>query len=144
MSKNGKTAGPGLDITGLLALKTFERPDGARAEKNIQNIMREVRAADRLPSLLLFPDKSFAWMFTQPRYGVAALFILFLGLHLLERPLPVGTAGSAILKAPGPAETVAASGTNHIKAVTVPGLVPKAYSSFAEAASNPVFATFSE
>jgi len=144
VSKNGKTAGSGLDITGLLTLKTFERPDGARAERNIQNIMREVRAADRRPSLLLFPDKSFAWMFTQPRYGVAALFILFLGLHLLERPLPATSAGTSMLKAPGMAEAVAAAGTNQIKAVAVPGLVPKTYSSFAEASSNPVFATFRE
>lgn len=143
MKKNQKTEVAELDITGLLALKTYERPDEIRSEKNIQNIMREVRATDRLPSLLLFPDKSFAWMFAQPRYGVAALFILFLGLHLLERPLPVGTAGSAILKAPGPAETIAASGTNHIKAIAVPGLPPAAYSSFA-AESKPVFASFSE
>ena len=143
MRKNEKTEVAGLDITGLLALKTYERPDEIRSEKSIQNIMREVREADRLPSLLFFPDKSFAWMFTQPRYGIAALFILFLGLHLLDRPLPVGTAGSAILKAPGTAEAVAAIGTNQIEAVAIPGLVPAAYSSFA-AESKPVFASFSD
>jgi len=143
MSKKEKIAVAELDIAGLLALKTFERPDQIRSEKSIQNIMREVRAADRLPSLLFFPDKSTAWMFTQPRYGVAALFILFLGLHLLDRPLPVGTAGSAILKAPGTAEAVAAAGTNQIKAVAIPGLAPAVYSSFA-AESKPVFAAFSE
>ncbi len=141
MKKNEKTEVAELDITGLLALKTYERPDEIRAEKNIQNIMREVRATDRVPSLLFFPDKSFAWMFAQPRYGVAALFILFLGLHLLERPLPVASAGTALLRAPGAAEEVAAAGTNHIKAVAVPGLPPAAYSSFA-AESKPVFASF--
>ncbi|MFA7369365.1 MAG: hypothetical protein WC334_06950 [Kiritimatiellales bacterium] len=143
MSKNEKTKVAELDITGLLSLKTYERPDEIRVEKNIQNIMREVRAADRMPSLLLFPDKSFAWMFAQPRYGVAALFILFLGLHLLERPLPVASAGTAMLKAPGAAEAVAAAGTNQIKAVAVPGLAPAAYSAFADG-SKPTFAAFSD
>jgi hypothetical protein len=125
MSKDVKITGAGLNIAGLLALKTYERPDANRTEKNIQNIMREVRTADRTPSLLLFPDKSFAWMFASPRYGVAALFILFLGLHLLDRPMPVATsAGTAVLKIPGTAEAVAAAGTNQLKAATVPGITP--------------------
>lgn len=131
MSKNKNAAASGLDIAGLLALKTYERPDETSAEKNIQSIMREVRTVNRMPSLLLFPDKSFAWMFTQPRYGVAALFILFLGLHLLERPVPVESAGTAMLKAPGTAEAVAAAETNGVAAAAVPGLIP-AYSSLAD------------
>ena len=143
MSKNEKTAHTELNIAGLLALKTFEHPEGDRAEKNIQNIMREVRAADRTPSLLLFPDKSFAWMFAQPRYGVAALFILFLGLHLLDRPLPVSTAGTVMLKAPGTAEAVAAAGTNQIKSTAIPGLAPAAFSAFS-GESKPTFAAYSE
>lgn len=130
MSQETKTAGPELDMTRLLALKTYERPDGTRTEKNIQNIMREVRAADRTPSLLLFPDKNFAWMFTQPRYGVAALFILFLGLHMLNRPMPRVPVGNTSLVPPEPAAEVAAAGTNQTQAVTVPGLTP-AYTSFA-------------
>ncbi len=125
MSNNKKTAAPELNITGLLALKTYERPDGIRVEKNIQNIMREVRTTNQMPSLLFFPDKSLGWMFAQPRYGVAALFILFLGLHLLERPVPGASAGTAMLKVPGTAEAVAAAGTNHQpNAAAVPGLTP--------------------
>jgi hypothetical protein len=125
MSKKETSAGVELDISRLLALKTYERPDPARVEKNIQNVMRAVRNTDQLPTLLHFPDKSLAWMVAQPRYGIAALFIIFLGLHLLERPLPVATsAGTAMLKAPGTAEAVAAAGTNQVQSVAVPGLAP--------------------
>jgi hypothetical protein len=89
-----------LDIAGLLSLKTFERPDEARIEKNIKSTMQAVRVAHKSPSLLLFPDKSTAWMFAQPRYGVAALFILFLGLQLMNPPMPVESVGSAVVKQP--------------------------------------------
>jgi hypothetical protein len=130
MSKNEKPADTGVDIAGLVALKTYERPEPARIEKNIQNVMRAVRTTNQLPTLLHFPDKSLGWMVAQPRYGIAALFIIFLGLHLLERPLPAATsAGTAMLKAPGTAEAVAAAGTNQLKTVAVPGLAP--YSSMA-------------
>lgn len=124
MRINKKTAAPELDIAGLLALKTYERPEANRVEKNIQNIMRAVRTADRTPSLLLFPDKSFAWMFAQPRYGVAVLFLLFLGLHLLDRPMPVATVGPvAIIRDPG-AEMIASVNTNQQKTATIPGIAP--------------------
>lgn len=120
MSKNKKTETAGLDVAGLLALKAYERPDAQRVEKNIQNTMRAVRSTSNIPSL--FPDKSFAWMFAQPRYGVAALFVLFLGLHLLERPLPVASVGSmAVVKAPDE-EIVASVDTNQLKAVSLPGI----------------------
>ncbi|MBL7016027.1 MAG: hypothetical protein ISR84_00560 [Kiritimatiellales bacterium] len=93
---------PELDIAGLLSLKTFERPDSERIEKSIQSTMQAVRASRCRPSLHFFPDKSTAWMFTQPRYGIAALFILFLGLHLMQRPMPTVSIGSAgVLEEPG-------------------------------------------
>jgi hypothetical protein len=121
MSEKEKTVNGELDICGLLALKAYESPDGDRIEKNIQNIMREVRTTNNAPSLLFFPDKSFGWMFAQPRYGVAALFIVFLGLHLLERPLPATSVGTVMLRTPETAEAVAAAaGTNYVK--KVPGL----------------------
>ncbi len=124
MSKNKNTTVPELDMAGLLALKTYERPDKVRVEKNIQNIMRAVRSADRTPSLLIFPDKSAAWMFTQPRYGVAALFVLFLGLHMLSRPMPTASIGTTNLEKPELASTVAAAGTNQLNSTTAPGLTP--------------------
>lgn len=120
MSKKKKTETPELDIVGLLALKSYERPDAFRVEKNIQNTMRAVRATSNVPSL--FPDKNFAWMFAQPRYGVAALFVLFLGLHLLERPLPIAPVGSmAVVKAPD-VESMASMDTNQLKATSIPGI----------------------
>jgi len=120
--KKVKTEAPELDIAGLLALKKYERPDETRIEKNIQNVMREVRATSNMPSLLLFPDKNFTWMFAQPRYGVAALFLLFLGLHLLDRPMPVAAGRPvAVIKEPG-AEIMASVDTNRLKAAAVPGI----------------------
>jgi len=120
MSKNKKTEASKLDIAGLLALKAYEHPDAARVEKNIQSTMRTVRATSNVQTL--FPDKSFAWMFAQPRYGVAALFVLFLGLHLLERPLPASSVGSmAVVKAPD-VESMASMDTNQLKATSIPGI----------------------
>ncbi len=84
----------------LLALKAYARPDVARTEKNIENTMHAVRAAHKRPSLHHFPDKSMGWMFAQPRYGVAALFIFFLALHLLDRSMPEEAPGSSVLEEP--------------------------------------------
>lgn len=89
-----------LDIAGLLALKAYERPDANRIQKNIQNTMQAVRAANKRPTLHFFPDKSTAWMFAQPRYGIAALFVIFLGLHLLNRPMPAESVGAAAVEQP--------------------------------------------
>ena len=88
------------DLTGLLALKAYERPGKNRVEKNIENVMRAVRIAHKKPSLHHFPDKSLGWMFAQPRYGVAALFLLFLGLHLLNRPVPDSPVGASVIEEP--------------------------------------------
>jgi len=122
--KKGKTEQPEMDVSGLLALKKYERPDERRSEKNIQNIMRTVRTTNNIPSLLFFPDKSFAWMFTQPRYGIAALFVLFLGMNLLNRPATGLTAGTAtVIKEPG-TEIMVSVDTNKLKSATIPGITP--------------------
>ncbi len=127
MSKNKKTEVPELNVAGLLALKAYERPDESRVEKNIQNTMRAVRTTNNDPTLLLFPDKSFGWMVAQPRYGIAALFVIFLGMNMLTRPLPSATPSSSpILKGPG-AEIAAALGTNGFKKTLVPGITPQAF-----------------
>jgi hypothetical protein len=104
------------EIARLLALKAYERPDSARMEKNVQNTMQAVRVASSRPSLLLFPDKSFGWMFAQPRYGIAALFLMFLGLHLLRVPVQEEPAAPAIVELPGAldAEFLAGAGTNRV------------------------------
>ena len=120
---------PELDIAGLLSLKRFERPDAERVEKNIQSTMQAVRAARHRPSLHFFPDKSTAWMFAQPRYGIAALFVLFLGLHLMQRPMPTESVASMAVEEPR-AELDLASmvDTNASPPVAIPAVRP-AYSS---------------
>lgn len=119
--KMGKTEpSEGLDIAGLLALKAFERPDAKRIEKNVQSTLQAVRAAHKQPSLLLFPDKSTAWMFAQPRYGIAALFILFLGLHLMQHPVPSAPVSSAALEKPGLQEMLSAVNSTTNAPVIIP------------------------
>lgn len=90
----------GLDMAGLLALKAYEHPKAERIEKNIRNTMQAVRAAHKRPTLNFFPDKSTAWMFAQPRYGIAALFVIFLGLHLAQRSMPQQPFGTATVQEP--------------------------------------------
>lgn len=121
MSENEKKETPELDIPGLLALKAFERPRPDYTEKRVQNIMREVRTAYKRPSLLLFPDKSAGRAFTQPRYGIAALFIIFLGLQLLESPIPRTQERAPDLTEP---EELAVSALSTNQPVALPGIAP--------------------
>ena len=69
----------------LLHLKSFEAPTPARMSRSRQNIMREVRAIgskkERTFGELL--EMNIPWFFAEPRYGIAALFVLFAGLHFL-------------------------------------------------------------
>ena len=112
-----------LDIVRLLALNAYEQPDAERVEKNVQNNMRAVRAAQARPSLHFFPDKSMAWMFAQPRYGIAALFILFLGLHMLREPIPREAVGAAVVQKPAAIEIdLAAVVETNTPAVVVPAV----------------------
>jgi RNA polymerase sigma-70 factor (ECF subfamily) len=112
------------DIAGLLALKRYEKPEESRSEKNIQAIIREVRVTDNTPLLLSFPEKGFSWVFTKTRYGVAALFLLFLGLHLLKKPVPSAPgAPVAIMKAPVPGSS--AVSTNGVKDNPALGITPR-------------------
>jgi len=131
--KNENTEG--LDIAGLLALKAFEHPDADRIKKNVQSTMRAVRAAHEQPSLHFFPDKSLAWMFAQPRYGIAALFVLFLGLHLMHRPMSAVPAGSAGIEHPGVEIDLAnVVATNVPPLIAIPAMRPN-YSSLIQPVS---------
>ena len=63
----------------LLHLKTYERPETARMTRNKQNIMRQVREVKsrkhwNLSDLL---EMNIPWLFAEPRYGVALLFVAF-------------------------------------------------------------------
>jgi len=109
------------DVQELLGLKRFELPSPSQSEKNIENAMRAVREAHKRPSLHHFPDKSMGWMFAQPRYGVAALFILFLALHILDRPLPDAPVGAGTLEEPTPGlEGMDGTETNFVPTVGSP------------------------
>lgn len=114
-----------LDIAELLALKIHERPDAARIEKNIENIMHAVRTAHKKPTLHHFPDKSLAWMFAQPRYGVAALFLLFLGLHLLRGTMPETSVGPSVMNEPVTGiEMPVGVETNAVPEIGIPAVEP--------------------
>ena len=132
MSKE-KPETPELDIAGLLSLKAFERPDSKRTEKNIQSTMQAVRAAHHQPSLHFFPDKSLAWMFAQPRYGIAALFVLFLGLNVMQRSAPSELIGSGVvLEEPGSEIDLASMiATNNPPSIAIP-TARSAYSALAK------------
>ncbi len=116
---------PELDVKELLILKAYARPDKDRVEKNIENIMHAVRSAHKKPSLHHFPDKSTGWMFAQPRYGVAALFLIFLGLHLLDRPVPEAPIGTTPIKTEASTEIdLPPLSTNLPPAIALPGITP--------------------
>ncbi len=116
---------PELDVKELLILKAYARPDKDRVEKNIENIMHAVRSAHKKPSLHHFPDKSMGWMFAQPRYGVAALFLIFLGLHLLDRPVPEAPTGTTPIKTEASTEIdLPPLSTNLPPAIALPGITP--------------------
>ena len=67
----------------LLHLKKYEQPDAARMAKNRQNIMRQVREVSHQKrwSLGDLLEVNIPWFFAEPRYGIAALFVVFAGLQ---------------------------------------------------------------
>lgn len=116
----------GKDLFGLLSLKRFEHPDEVRIEKNVQTVMQAVRAAHQRPSLLLFPDKSMGWMFAQPRYGIAALFILFLVLHMCKGPVSTIPSSVNVVTQPvSGGEVMTTLKTNAVPALGVPAGLPE-------------------
>ncbi|MCF7818560.1 MAG: hypothetical protein K9M54_11835 [Kiritimatiellales bacterium] len=69
----------------LLHLKRYEIPDTHRMVKNKQNIMRLVRESSSRKrwSLSDLIEVNIPWFFAEPRYGIAALFIVFAGLQFV-------------------------------------------------------------
>jgi hypothetical protein len=67
----------------LLHLKQYEIPETARMTRNKQNIMREVRKAqtEKRKPLLDLLEINIPWFFSEPKYGIAALFVAFIGLQ---------------------------------------------------------------
>jgi hypothetical protein len=67
----------------LLHLKSFEAPDPSRMTRNKQNIMRQVRQAqsEKRKPLLDLLEVNIPWFFAEPKYGIAAVFVAFIGLQ---------------------------------------------------------------
>lgn len=69
----------------LIHLKHYETPDPDRMRRSRQNIMREVRKvqADKRKPLLDLMEVNIPWFFAEPKYGIAAVFVAFIGLQYL-------------------------------------------------------------
>ncbi|WP_136082854.1 hypothetical protein [Pontiella desulfatans] len=67
----------------LMHLKNYEIPETARMTRNKQNIMRQVRQtqAGKRRSLGELMEMNMPWFFAEPKYGIAALFVAFIGLQ---------------------------------------------------------------
>jgi len=83
MKKNDPETQADVLLQQLLHLKRYEVPAAGRMVKNKQNIMRQVREANgrtrwSLGDLL---EVNVPWFFAEPRYGVAALFVVFAALQ---------------------------------------------------------------
>ena len=83
--KNHSISGDAADklLQQLFHLKSYEKPDAARLTKNKQNIMRQVREINsrKRRSLADLLAVNIPWFFAEPRYGIAALFIMFATLQ---------------------------------------------------------------
>jgi hypothetical protein len=67
----------------LFHLKKYETPDAVRLIRNRHNIMRQVREINsrKHRSLSDLLAVNLPWFFAEPRYGIAALFIVFASLQ---------------------------------------------------------------
>ena len=67
----------------LFHLKGYEIPETARMTRNKQNIMRQVREVSgrKRWSLSDLLEMNIPWFFAEPRYGIAALFVVFAALQ---------------------------------------------------------------
>lgn len=87
-NKNNRSAEDQADelIVQLLHLKQYETPDASRMIKNKQNIMRLVREANsqKRKSFGERLEMNIPWFFSEPRYGIAALFVAFAALQFIS------------------------------------------------------------
>lgn len=83
--KSEGTESADLTLQHLFHLKRFEVPDASRMTRNKQNIMRQVRqeSQNKRRTLGDLIELNFPWLFAEPKYGVALLFVAFAGLQYL-------------------------------------------------------------
>lgn len=69
----------------LLYLKRYETPETVRMTRCRQNIMREIRQSgqDQSKGFSDLLEVRFPWFFSQPKYGIALLFVAFFALQYL-------------------------------------------------------------
>ena len=69
----------------LMHLKRYEVAEDHRMIRNKQNIMRQVRESTRTKrkSLVDRLEIKIPWFFAEPKYGLAFLFVAFVGLQYL-------------------------------------------------------------
>jgi NTP pyrophosphatase (non-canonical NTP hydrolase) len=93
----------------LFHLKGYEVPDAARMTRNKQNIMRQVREINSKKrwSLSDLLEMNIPWFFAEPRYGIAALFVVFAALQFWGASTAKQESGGAGLYAQGHGMTVA-------------------------------------
>jgi hypothetical protein len=117
-----------LMLQHLFHLKRFETPDDASMVRNKQNIMRQIRQEGekkRKPIGDLI-ELNFPWLFAEPKYGVAVLFVAFAGLQYLGvNARQAANSQTGIYTTPAGQftgyEQPAATGSNSILYPEVPG-----------------------
>lgn len=113
----------------LLHLKSYETPESSRMVRSKQNIMRQVREASSRKrwSLSDLLEVNIPWFFAEPRYGVAALFIVFASLQFLgvssQKQARTGIYTSPAGKMVAYEQPASATYTNHISYPKLPSNV---------------------
>lgn len=89
----------------LMHLKRYEQPDPARMTRSRQNITRMVRQAEsqRRKSVGDWLEVSIPWLFAEPKYGIALLFVAFAGLQFLGGQSRMASSRTGIYTSSGPA-----------------------------------------
>jgi hypothetical protein len=84
-TEDGGTDAADLMLQQLIHLKRYETPDASRMLRNKQNIMRQIRqeSQNQRKSIGDLIEFNFPWLFAEPKYGVALLFVAFAGLQYL-------------------------------------------------------------
>jgi hypothetical protein len=69
----------------LMHLKRYETPEVARMTRSRQNIMRQVRTlhGNKRKTIGEWVEASMPWLFAEPKYGIAMLFVAFAGLQYM-------------------------------------------------------------
>jgi len=70
-----------LAVMRFVGFKVFEKPRSAVETRGVSNIMREVRLAEDAHSAR---EARWLWMINEPRYALAMLLVVFVGLNLMR------------------------------------------------------------